>query len=157
MIRSFLLSVVLLTVTACSSVDYEKNISIAPGGWHKDSVIRFALDIQRTDIPYRMDLFVRNDNSYPYSNLYLFVSMVSPSGTVVRDTAEYVLADAYGQWLGKGWCANYDHALQYQSAYTFPVKGVYTVEITQAMREIKLKGIKDVGFSLRKYVSDGKE
>jgi gliding motility-associated lipoprotein GldH len=142
---------------ACSNVDYEKNISIPTGGWHKDSIARFEFEVNDLRFPYEMDVYIRNDNSYPYSNIYLFINVVHPDGAVSRDTAEYDLADAYGKWLGHGWCANFDNNLLVQGNYRFAAKGKYRVEIMQAMRELKLKGIKDVGFSLHKLNVDGQK
>ena len=143
------LSLCLLTVS-CIDTEYEKNISFADGIWHKDSVARFSFEVKDIQSPYEMIVSVRNSNSYPYSNLYLFVNIVDPSGTMSRDTVEYDLADVYGKWLGKGWSANYDNDLLLHDRYRFASVGTYRVELIQAMREIRLKGIKDVGFSLRK-------
>lgn len=157
MIRSFIFGISLLGLVACSNVDYEKNISIAPGGWHKDSIARFEFEVNDLNSPYEMDVYIRNNNSYPYSNIYLFIHTVQPDGTVFRDTAEYDLTDAYGKWLGQGWCANFDNDLLYRENYHFAAKGTYRVEIMQAMRELRLKGIKDVGFSLHKLKVNGKK
>lgn len=157
MIRSFILGIGLLGLVACSNTDYEKNISIASDGWHKDSIARFEFDVQDVSLPYEMLIYIRNNNSYPYSNIYLFVNIIHPDGVISRDTAEYELADAYGKWLGKGWCANFDSDLLLQQNYRFADTGKYTVEIMQAMRELRLKGIKDVGFCLRKLDVNGKK
>lgn len=157
MIRSVILSLTLLGLVACSETGYEKNISIASDGWHKDSVVRFDFEVKDLTQPYQMSIYLRNDNAYPYANIYLFVNLIHPDGVVTRDTAQYDLADAYGKWLGKGWCANYDNELLFQDNYRFAATGVYRIEITQAMRQLRLKGIKDVGFCLRKKEVNGEK
>ena len=96
------------------------------------------------------DLFInlRNENSYRYSNLYLFVEINFPNGKTSRDTVECPLADPTGRWYGSGLGDLYDNRILYKRQRQFPLAGEYSIMIEQAMRDSVLRGISDVGFRL---------
>jgi len=45
---------------------------------------------------------VRNNNEYPYNNLFLIVSLNQPGGKVLVDTLEYQMAYPDGSLMGTG-------------------------------------------------------
>lgn len=49
-----------------------------------------------------MFLNVRNNNEYPYNNLFLIVSLNQPDGKVLVDTLEYQMANPDGTLMGTG-------------------------------------------------------
>jgi gliding motility-associated lipoprotein GldH len=106
---------------------------------------------------YTMYIMLRNDDTFPYSNLFLIAEMTDPQGQSQRDTLEYEMADAEGRWLGSGRGSVMENKLGYKKDVVFPVKGVYTVRISQAMRKNgsvrgveSLPGILDVGLQIEK-------
>lgn len=127
------------------------------GKWEKDSIIRFTFNQKDTIHSYNLFLNIRNNNEYPFSNLFLTVTMKQPDSLVKIDTLEYAMANADGTLLGEGFSDVKESKLWYQENFVFKQKGEYTIEIQQALRETgsvsgveELKGVTDVGFRIEK-------
>lgn len=121
--------------------------------WHKDSIISFDLPV--LDSTKRYDLFVniRDNNNYPFNNLFLIVSIEMPNGFTKVDTLEYQMANPDGTLLGNGFTDIKESKLYYKENVKF--RGKYKVHIRQAVRESgkipgvqELEGITDVGFRI---------
>lgn len=132
--------------------DEYKNVGNA---WHKDSVVTFELP--KLDPKKKYDLFVnvRNNDDYPYSNLFLIVSLEQPNRQVKVDTLEYQMTNPDGTLLGDGFGDIKESKLFYKNGESFAQKGVYKIHIRHAVRQTgkvegvdKLKGISDVGFRI---------
>ena len=52
----------------------------------------FTFEQKDTTGVYNLFLNVRNNNDYPYNNLFLIVSLNQPDGKVLVDTLEYQMA-----------------------------------------------------------------
>lgn len=135
---------------ACTSSDmylYE-DFEFEERVWTADDTKSIPFEIQ--DTIQRRDFYIhlRNDQAYPYSNLFLFVKLNFPNGKMRIDTLECPLAGTKGQWLGKSFGNLVDHRIRYLSDVVFPLEGDYRIEITQAMRDDTLRGVHNVGFSI---------
>jgi len=122
--------------------------------WHKDSIVSFELPEVDTTKTYNLFLNVRNNNDYPYNNLFVIVSLDEPDRVTKVDTLEYQMADAQGNLLGNGFSDIKESALVYKRKFAFK-KGKYEVHIRHAVRETgkvhgvkELKGITEVGFRI---------
>lgn len=157
--KSFLLSLFLiaLLVVSCDSKSVFDKYQSLPNHWHKDSVVTFT--IQGLDTAQTYDLFIkiRNNNSYPYSNLFLITEMNFPNGKVIADTLEYEMAYPDGTWMGQGFSEIKENKLWYKENIQFSEMGTYKMNIRQAMRQNgevegieKLQGITEVGFRIEK-------
>jgi gliding motility-associated lipoprotein GldH len=124
---------------------YEK---LDEAGWNKDSVILFKVPLSDTTKNHNLYVNIRNEGTYPYSNLWLFLSIGSPDGKMVTDTVEFSLAEASGKWKGSGLGDLHDNQILYNKSVFFPHKGEYTFQIKQGMRDNVLKGIRDVGIRI---------
>ncbi|MBT8222225.1 MAG: gliding motility lipoprotein GldH [Eudoraea sp.] len=127
----------------------------AGGSWSRQDVKDYSFTQNDTLSRYNLFINIRNDNTYPYSNLFLITDLSFPDGTVVRDTLEYEMALPDGQWLGKGYGSLKENKLLYKENIVFPNSGVYTFEVAHAMRQNgsvegvnNLIGITDVGFQI---------
>lgn len=120
--------------------------------WSKEDTVRF--DVPVTDTVSRFDVFIelRNNNNYPYKNIYLFVSFTKPDGQNRKDTLECRLADDFGKWYGKGSLSLYETDFPYEHAIQFPQKGLYSYSIQHGMRKGTLEGINNVGIKIVKIV-----
>ena len=78
---------------------YYKNNVLA---LEKDKEYYFTFEVKDISVPYDLTLEVRNNNLYPYQNLWLFCSEEQPIGPLRRDTIECMLADEFGKWHGHG-------------------------------------------------------
>lgn len=123
--------------------------------WHKDSVVSFNLpDLDSTK---RYDLFItlRDNNNYPYNNLFLIVSLELANGFTKVDTLEYQMTDPDGVLLGDGFSDIKESKLFYKENVRF--RGKYKMNIKQAVREngkvpgvTQLEGITEVGLRIEK-------
>ena len=121
--------------------------------WHKDSVVSF--DLPELDSTKRYNLFVtlRDNNNYPFNNLFLIVGLEMPNGFTKVDTLEYQMANPDGSLMGDGFSDIKENKLFYKEKVRF--RGKYKVNIKQAVRETgkvpgdtALDGITEVGFRI---------
>lgn len=122
--------------------------------WHKDSVVTFDLPELDPAKPYNMFVNLRDNNDYPYNNIFLIVSLDEPGRVTKVDTLEYAMTDAEGNLLGNGFSDVKESALVYKTKEKFK-KGKYKIHIRQAVRETgkiagvkELKGVTEVGFRI---------
>lgn len=124
--------------------------------WDKDTVVSF--DLPQLDVKRSYDLFlnVRDNNDYPFNNLFVIVSLEQPNKVTQVDTLEYQMANPDGSLLGEGFTDVKDSKLVYKERMKFK-PGPYKVHIRQAVRQTgkvagvqKLDGITDVGFRIEK-------
>lgn len=127
------------------------------GSWHKNQKVTFSFEQNDTITDYNMFVNIRNNNSYPFNNLFLIVSMLQPDGVTKVDTLEYLMAKEDGTLLGDGFSDVKESKLWYKEKAKFPKIGKYTIDIQQAVRETgkvsgmeQLGGISEVGFRIEK-------
>jgi gliding motility-associated lipoprotein GldH len=147
--RTLLIFPVFLLLCCSPKPFYEKFISL-PQTWNSSNVLQFDVNISDTTTAHHVYISVRNTGKYEYSNLYLFVTAHSPNGNVVRDTVEIVLADERGKWLGKGAASVFTLYYPYKTTISFPMPGIYTFDIEQAMWIKDLGNITDIGLRIEK-------
>jgi len=121
--------------------------------WHKDSIVTFDLPILDSTKRYNLFVNLRDNNNYPFNNLFLIVAIEAPSGFTKVDTLEYAMANPDGTLLGNGFSDIKESKLFYKEDVKF--RGKYKVHIKQAVRESgkipgvqALEGITDVGFRI---------
>jgi gliding motility-associated lipoprotein GldH len=100
-----------------------------------------------SDLPYNITFEIRNNNLYPYQNLWIFYSEEQPVGSLLRDTMECMLADPYGKWRGDG-VSLFQSGFPVRTNYHFPIKGQYTFSFRQGMRDTNLRGIQEIGLRI---------
>ena len=129
------------------------------GTWKKADTLRFSFEQNDTVNPYHLFLNVRNNNDYPFNNMYLIVTMKEPGKkpTIAVDTLEYLMAKPDGTLLGEGFSDVKESKLWYLENFRFKRVGKYNVEVVQAVRETgkvegvaELKGITELGLRIEK-------
>ncbi len=128
----------------------DHNTAITNNSWYRLKSVTESVTITDTLQKHNFYVNIRNNNKYPYSNIYLFINTKFPSGKTSRDTVECILADAEGKWLGKSSGDISDHRILIKQGVRFPMSGLYTFEIEHAMRVENLQGITDVGLRIEK-------
>jgi gliding motility-associated lipoprotein GldH len=109
-----------------------------------------SADITDTANNFNILFTIRNSSSYPFRNIFLFVTTTSPAGASITDTLEYMLADEKGNWYGKGIGDIHELTVQYKSNIYFPEKGIYSFKVQHGMRVEDLSGIYDFGIRIVK-------
>jgi gliding motility-associated lipoprotein GldH len=129
---------------------YNQYQPIEGRSWSKEREYDFTCQIDDTTALYNITFEVRNNNFYPYQNLWIFYAEKPPAGLGERrDTVECMLADEFGEWHGKG-ISLFQSAFPLRANYTFPKRGSYTFSFRQGMRSDTLKGIQEIGLRIEK-------
>ncbi len=147
----YLLFAVLLAlgIASCDrNVVFDQYVTIPDQGWNMDSMAVFNVNIENAQNTYNVILNIRNRSHYPNSNLWLFVDVISPSGNMVQQKVDCILADDDGRWLGSGWGDLFHVAVPYQVGVKFAESGDYTFRIVQGMRTEDLAGIHNIGLRI---------
>jgi gliding motility-associated lipoprotein GldH len=118
--------------------------------WKLMDIPTFKVPISDTLNSNNVIFTIRNGSSFPFRNIYLFVTTTSPDGRIITDTLQYNLADEKGKWYGKGFGDIHELNLHYKSNVFFPLKGTYEFKIQHGMRIEDLKGIYDLGLRIEK-------
>ena len=146
-----IISFILIFISSCDNNRvFEAYKEIPESNWNKDSLVTFDIPVTDTIQNHNLYLNVRNDISYNFSNLWLFIEINEPGGTAVTDTLEVLLADQSGRWLGDGFGGIKNQQIAYKGNVFFPASGEYKIVIQHGMREEPLKGITDIGFRVEK-------
>src|SRR3954465_336738 len=95
--------------------------------WHKDSIVTFDLPVLDSTKKYNLFVNLRDNNNYPFKNLFLIVALETPSGFTKVDTLEYNMADAEGNLLGNGFTDIKESKLFYKENVKF--RGKYKIHI----------------------------
>jgi len=153
-LRFLTLTLTILTLASCNGNLLFTDETVMPDNtWtlfnNPEFTWTVADTIQRTDIFFT----IRNGSQYPFRNIFLFVTTLSPDGKSITDTLEYFLADEKGKWLGTGFGDIRELKLPYRQNVYFPSKGTYLFSIQHGMREADLRGIYDVGLRIEKHLN----
>lgn len=117
-------------------------------GWASDQPVEFQWEVKDTLRKHDFVLDLRHSQSYPYSNLYLFLTYQFPNGKSRVDTVECTLADEYGKWRGSGFGDLVDQRFMLHEEVMFPLKGRYALSVAHGMRTDPIEGIANVGMRL---------
>lgn len=163
--------ILLLGFQSClQSPFYQKSYDMPGNKWAIDNKLPFVVDISDTGIYYNMSLLFRHTNNYPYSNIWMKMSIKGPGDSSFRSVRiEVPLATPQGQWLGTGMGEIFeqrrmlvvDHnALPVtldmisvsESSYNdiFSKKGRYEIRLEHNMREDALSDVLHVGLRIEK-------
>ncbi len=154
-LNNLLLILVAVSIISCDEKRVFDEYKSVGTSWHKDSIVKFKLP--KLDVNKKFNLFVniRDNNDFPYSNLFLIVSLEQPNKKVKVDTLEYQMANLDGTLLGDGFTDVKESKLFYKQNQSFNLKGDYKIKIQQAVRQTgkivgdkELKGITEVGFRI---------
>ncbi|MBV7440358.1 gliding motility lipoprotein GldH [Weeksellaceae bacterium TAE3-ERU29] len=141
----------LSVIVGCESSNnyYQKEVLLS-NQWQADSAVTFDVPVKSPKENYDIFMILRNNNEYPYSNIYFFTEFISPTGNKIIDTLEYQLAYSNGKWIGSGMSDIKQNTLVYKENINLPDTGTYKLRIKQAMRENPLIGIEDIGLIIEK-------
>lgn len=118
--------------------------------WYAKDKAVFDLEITDTQTLNNISLMIRHVETYPYNNLFLFVTTKYPDGKILTDTMEVVLSNSKGEWLGSGAGDIYDFKVPIKKNVRFPLGGKYQFTFEQGMRVDPLPMIMDFGFEIEK-------
>jgi gliding motility-associated lipoprotein GldH len=151
--NSILFFLVALLIISCDKKRVFDEYKSVGNSWHKDSVVMFKLPQFDSSKKYNLFVNVRDNNDYPFNNLFLIVALEQPNKKTTVDTLEYQMANPDGTLMGEGFSDVKESKLFYKDKEEFKLKGEYKVYIKQAVRQTgkvagveNLKGITEIGF-----------
>lgn len=136
-------------ISACDEhTMYHSYQSIPEKGWGKSDTLFYNIPVNDSLIILQLSAGVRNDNNYPYQDLYLFVSHNLEDSTKWQtDTLKFTLSDKEGKWIGTGWGNLYQSTQPIKSAIVRH-PGNYSIRVTHGMKDETLSGISDIGIKV---------
>jgi len=153
--NSILFILVFLLVISCDKKRVFDQYKSVGNAWNKDSVVTFDLPKLDPKTAYNLYVNVRDNDDYPFSNLFLIVALEQPNHQIKVDTLEYQMTNPDGTLLGEGFSDIKENKLFYKDKQNFTQKGVYKIHIRHAARQTgkiegvaALPGITDVGFRI---------
>ena len=154
-LNSILFVSLLLLVTSCDKKRIFDEYKSVGNAWHKDSVVAFELPKLDPKKMYNLYVNIRNNDDYPFNNLFLIVTLEQPNKKIKVDTLEYQMTNPDGTLLGEGFSDIKESKLFYKDKVSFTQKGVYKIHIKHAVRQTgkilgveSLNGVSDVGFRI---------
>jgi gliding motility-associated lipoprotein GldH len=151
---------ILSLIFACSKPQHFMGYRSFDGQWPASEKVVFDIDVS-SDQPVNMMIYIRNNQQYPFSNLFLIARLKTGDSLVLCDTLEYAMANAQGQWLGEGFLEVKESKLLWKENYELPKAGNLNVQLEHALRlngsesgMDPLAGIVGVGFAVEEILED---
>lgn len=149
--RYFLGLVILISFFSCqeSSAIYDSKKPLN-NSWGQKKEIDFHFSGEEQGERVSMFFVLRNNNEYPFSNIYLFTELKAPQGQKIIDTLEYQVAYPDGKWIGSGMGEIKQNTFIYKENIALKDTGEYQLKVKQAMRENPLVGLEDISLIVEK-------
>jgi gliding motility-associated lipoprotein GldH len=145
------IAILTVLVSSCGkNVVYSKYHSFDNKEWYAKDTVTFDLEMTDLNTLHDISVMVRHADSYPYSNLFLFLTTKYPDGKITLDTLECILSNEKGEWMGDGAGDIFDITIPLKRSTRFPLAGKYSFTFEQAMRTDPLPLIMDFGFEVKK-------
>jgi len=150
-IAKFLFLLIAFLFFSCNkNVVYTKYQTFEENEWYAKNKAIFDVEITDINALNNVSLMVRHADSYPYSNIFLFVETTYPDGKITKDTMEVILSNNKGEWQGNGAGDIFDLKVPIKKNVRFPLAGKYKFSFQQGMRTDPLPLIMDFGFEIEK-------
>ena len=144
----------IMFLTSCDpDMVYDQYSQTGNGMWRWQDAKEFEIDITDTVSLNNIYLQVRHTVEYPLSNLYMFVHIKGPSGQLLKDTVNLVLATPDGKWTGRGASNLKEVRLLYRKNSKFSQSDTYTFTLEQGMRNPELP-VTDLGIRIERINPD---
>ncbi|MCE7062570.1 gliding motility lipoprotein GldH [Dyadobacter sp. CY343] len=142
-----------LSLVSCDdSIVYKAHEDIDDGLWYIKNKPSFKVEITDTTQVYNLYYLLRNTLQYPYYNLYLTRNFTGPGQKLISNTLEevYLSNEVTGKPYGHGLGDLFDHKIPFLKNYRFSKAGIYTITLSQSMRQNPLPFVMSVGISVEK-------
>jgi gliding motility-associated lipoprotein GldH len=154
-INSIIFVLLLFLATSCDKKRVFDEYKSVGKFWHKDSIVSFELPQLDSKKTYNLYVNIRDNDDYPFNNLFLIIYLEQPNKKIKVDTLEYQMTNPDGTLLGDGFTDIKESKLFYKGKESFTQSGIYKIHIKHAVRQTgkiegvsTLDGITDVGFRI---------
>ena len=145
------------TFISCREASYEMYHNITGSQWDKEQKLLFHFDSLDASQLFKISLLVRHGNTYPFRNIWFFISTYYPNGEVEKDTVNMFLANLKGQWLGVSGGGLITCEQKIKPFYSFRQSGTIVMELVHGMRVNPLPNVYNVGLKMEVWGKDGKK
>lgn len=129
---------------------FDQNLPLPEQAWHWKEKAHFNVKIEDTTQLYKLFVNTRITDNYPYSNLWVVIQAISPSGDTSFARSELTLFQPDGSPLGLERGTVWEYQLPAIPNMDFDEKGTWLFTLEQNMRVHTLPGILDIGLSIEK-------
>ncbi len=141
----------ILMIQACDpNMFYDVYQKTNEGMWHYDDKKIFEAEVSDSLQPYNLLVNIRHTTDYPYENLFILITTVSPAGVSIKDTLEIMITNEKGKWYGYGYGKIKHISRMYKNNIRFQYPGNYKFILEQGVRAPEVP-VTDVGFRIEKY------
>ena len=153
-IKIFILSFLLLLSCINEGVIFLEYSNLN-GSWDKENEINFSFDTEENFAD--LSLLIRNDNTYPFSNIYLIAS-IKNNNEIIIDTIDYLFENNTTNWYSLKSSSINNSKISLKENFkilagTLDFKVKHSVRyLDSIMPQKKLDGILDVGLLVEKTI-----
>tara|TARA_X000000950_G_C13840734_1_gene630119 strand:+ start:1042 stop:1533 length:492 start_codon:yes stop_codon:yes gene_type:complete len=159
--RYYIFSLLILGgISSCNSPNLFTEYREFEESWPSLDKAIFSLDSIIVQ-PVNLMIYIRNNQHYPFSNLFLIARLKTGDSLLVCDTLEYEMANPRGAWLGSGFLEVKESKLWWKENYQLPRVENLNIELEHALRfngsehgTDLLEGIVSVGIAVEEMNSN---
>lgn len=149
--RNYIIGLLLLAAAGCDeNLVLDRQLAMPDQQWHWKEKGFFEVNIEDTTCWYSMYVNTRITNAYPYSNLWVLLKSVSPSGDTSTARIELNLFEPDGRPTGLARGTVLEYRIPSIPRMDFSQTGTWRFSIEQNMRVNTLPGVLDIGIALEK-------
>ncbi len=140
-----------LFLTSCQTIPlYEQTTIFPEHSWSAKQANTYQFNITDTNASYKVYFVIRHHNAYHYKNIWLKLSIQSPSDSTTIQNLNLNMADEGKGWLGTGMDDIFDQRIPLKNTPTHFKKGITTFTLEHTMREDPLQNILSTGIRVEK-------
>ncbi len=149
------LLILMLMAAACTPGQiFQERKSLSPKMvWNMDNVLGYKVDVADASCGYDIIIDIRTVDFYQFSNMWLYIKTISPSGAALVDTVEYRLRDdkGFSNSTSMRFGELEDYEFMFKENVRFAESGTYTFMLQHGMRTEDLLFVNEVGLTVRKH------
>lgn len=127
---------------------YSSYRAVSSAGWAYGDTLVYPVTLADSVETGNLLIALTHDNLYPYSNLWLEVTIIGDSALLLRDTVDLRLCDTSGRWFGRGIEGYYQLETPLCPQITLPDSA--TITLRHIMRADTIHSISQIGLYLEK-------
>ena len=147
----FILLSIFFVLSGCETKQLFEQSTIYPNhNWPSKQATKYQFMVTDTVASYKIFFVIRHHNAYHYKNIWLDISMKSPTNIITKKVANLNLADDARGWLGSGMDDIYDQRIPLTAAPVQFNRGINEISVQHTMREDPLDNILSTGIRVEK-------
>ena len=148
---AFILLSIFFVLSGCETKQLFEQSTIYPNhNWPSKQATKYQFNVTDTAAAYKIFFVIRHHNAYHYKNIWLDLSIKSPTNAITKQVLNLNLADDARGWLGTGMDDIYDQRIPMTATPIRFNKGIHEITVQHTMREDPLENILSTGIRVEK-------